>query len=172
MISIRKFQEEDISLKVKWINDTRNNLYLHYDLPLREDKTTQWFNSIKNRTDRIDCTILYNNAPVGLIGLLNINKEKLDAEYYVCLGEETAKGKGIASKATDLLIKEAYEKLGLKSLYLFTEVENLAAQKLFERNQFEKIKLIRNELFYNGRYVDRYLYQLIVEQYINNVGGL
>ena len=77
-IKIRKFQQDDIPYKVKWINDTDNNQFLHYDLPLREDKTLLWFNSVRDRTDRADFTITYNGEPAGLIGLLNIdNKNRL-----------------------------------------------------------------------------------------------
>lgn len=98
VISIRKFKEEDIPYKVKWINDERNNKYLHYDLPLREDKTLEWYNKIKDRNDRADFTITYDNEPVGLIGLLNIDHNNKKAEYYICIGEDSYKGKGIAKK--------------------------------------------------------------------------
>ena len=33
-VTIRKFEEKDIANKIKWINDERNNRFLHYDLPL------------------------------------------------------------------------------------------------------------------------------------------
>lgn len=167
VISIRKFKEEDIPYKVKWINDERNNKYLHYDLPLREDKTLEWYNKIKDRTDRADFTITYDNEPVGLIGLLNIDHINKKAEYYICIGEDSYKGKGIAKKATDLLIKKSYEEFGLIKIYLYTEVENIAAQKLFEKVGFEREGLLKNDLFYKGKKIDRYVYGLDVEEYLN-----
>ena len=66
-VSIRNFLEEDIPYKVKWINDDSNNKYLHYELPLKEEKTLLWFKSLKGRHDRADYTILYNDEPAGLI---------------------------------------------------------------------------------------------------------
>lgn len=171
-IAIRKFQEDDIPYKVKWINDESNNKYLHYDLPLREDKTLQWFKSLDGRDDRVDYTITYAGEPAGLIGLLNIEYDKKEAEYYICLGGEKFKGKGIGNIATDLLIKMAHKELSLKKIYLFTEVDNIRAQKLFEKSSFKKEKLIKNDLFYNGKDVDRYLYILDIENYIHNVGEL
>lgn len=170
-IAIRKFQEEDIPFKVKWINDKNNNKYLHYDLPLREDKTLQWFKSLEGRNDRVDCTITYCEEPAGLIGLLNIDFKTKEAEYYICLGGDKCKGKGIAKVATDLLIKKAHKEFGLNKIYLYTEVGNVRAQKLFEKSGFIKEALLRNELFYNGKHVDRYVYTLNVENYIHNIGG-
>src|SRR5690625_794034 len=165
-IKLRKFKVEDIPYKVKWINDSENNQYLHYDLPLEEGKTLAWFNSIKTRNDRADYTITCNDEPVGIIGLLDIDENNKKAEYYITLGATRLKGKGVATIATDLLIKKSYKEFGLKEIYLYTEVENIQAQKFFEKNSFKKIKILKNDLFYNERYIDRYLYHLDVVNYI------
>lgn len=37
-ISIRKFEGKDIPKKVEWINNSENNKYLHYDIPLKIEK--------------------------------------------------------------------------------------------------------------------------------------
>ena len=42
-VTLRKFEERDIKNKVRWINDSANNQYLHYELPLEEEKTKQWY---------------------------------------------------------------------------------------------------------------------------------
>ncbi|GEN54626.1 GNAT family N-acetyltransferase [Halobacillus faecis] len=166
--AIRRFQEEDIPFKVKWINDKKNNKYLHYDLPLREDKTIQWYKSLEERYDRVDYTITFNNEPAGLIGLLNIDSKSKEAEYYICLGEDKYKGKGIAKAATNLLIKKASNEFGLIKVYLYTEVDNIQAQKLFEKSGFVKGVLLKDDLFYNGKSINRYIYNLDVENYILN----
>ena len=166
-IAIRRFEEKDIPYKVKWINDEENNKYLHYDLPLREDKTLAWFRGLKNRTDRVDYTIICDGFPVGLIGLINIDRKKKEAEYYICLGEKDYKGKGIAQIASKILIDEAYREFKLNRLYLYTETGNIRAQRLFEKIGFEKEGLIKNDLIYNGRKIDRYIYGLRLEKYKN-----
>lgn len=171
-VAIRRFTEKDIPYKVKWINDEKNNKYLHYDLPLREDKTLVWFRNIKDRTDRADYTITYNDEPAGLIGLLNIDQKNKKAEYYICLGEERYKGRGIAYTASKLLIDIAYNQLGLKRIYLYTETGNIPAQRLFEKIGFEKEGLLKNDLIHNGRNIDRYIYGLDLETYVKgNQGG-
>lgn len=167
-ITIRSFQKEDIPYKVKWINDEENNQYLHYDLPLREDKTRLWFETLHDRVDRVDFTITYNTQPVGLIGLLNIDQKNKKAEYYICLGEQEFKGKGIANIATDLLIRESKIRYGLQKIYLYTEVDNIRAQHFFEKIGFKKEGLLKNDLIYNGRNIDRYAYGLDVKSYLKN----
>ena len=50
-VNIRPFTENDILNKVRWINDCENNKFLHYELPLDEDKTRAWFH--KNKIEQI-----------------------------------------------------------------------------------------------------------------------
>ena len=160
-VSLRQFEECDIPNKVRWINDENNNRFLHYDLPLSEEKTFVWFRANLNRTDRYDAVIECDGVPVGIIGLLTIADGK--AEYYVTLGESEAKGKGIAKQATLVLLKYAFEKLGLKTVYLYTEVNNLSAQKLFERCGFCRKGIEKDSAVNRGVSVDRYYYEISCE---------
>lgn len=158
-ISIRKFEETDIPNKVKWINDPSNNAYLHYDLPLEIEKTEKWFDSNKKRTDRYDATILCDGIPVGIIGLLSISDDT--AEYYIAMGEQDYKGKGIAKEASRLLLEYAQHELNLISVYLYTEIDNIAAQKLFEKIGFEKKYVAEKSAYNRGKLVDRYFYEYV-----------
>ncbi len=157
-VSIRKFEEKDIPNKVKWINDPENNQYLHYDLPLTKEGTKAWFFKIKDLTDRYDAVIEYDGAPVGIIGLLNIKNGK--AEYYVTMGEADFKGKGIAKKATLLLLDYAFIERKLSEIYLYTEVDNIPAQKLFEKCGFIKGEIFKDSAVNRGKSVDRYYYSV------------
>ncbi len=159
-VSIRKFEKLDIANKVKWINDPRNNTYLHYDLPLEQKKTEQWFETVKDRCDRYDATILCDGVPVGLIGLLSVSDGK--AEYYITLGEQAYKGKGVAKEATLQLIEYARNVLKLNIIELYTEVDNIAAQNLFERVGFVKKGVAAASAINRGKSVDRFYYTLIL----------
>lgn len=167
VISIRRFNENDINYKVKWVNDPENNKYLHYALPLRADKTLDWYNAVKERKDRADYTILCNDKPVGLIGLLNIDYENKKAEYYIMIGEKDYKGKGIAEAATNLLLTVSYNEYGLNRIYLFTRTSNLDAQKLFEKIGFNREGLLKDDIIHNGCPIDRYIYGLDLDAYMN-----
>lgn len=164
-ITIRKFEKKDINNKIRWINDSKNNKYLHYDLPLEYDRTLKWFEKNFNNKNRFDAVIEFNNMPVGLIGLLDIDEKNLKAEYYVVVGEINLKGKGIATEATRLLLEYAFNKLNLNKIYLFTEEENLIAQKCFERVGFKKEGLLKEDLFYNNKKVNRYIYGICKGDY-------
>ena len=167
-VTIRSFRKEDISLKIKWINDPRNSQYLHYDLPLNEEKTLQWYTSLSGRKDRADFTIEVNGKPVGLIGILSIDPKNKKGEYYVAIGEGEFKGKGVAKAASLLLLELAKKELGLQKLYLFTEEENIPAQKLFESLGFKKEGLLLHDILRDGKRINRFVYGIDLNV---NTGG-
>ncbi len=106
-----------------------------------------------------------DEKPVGIIGLLNIDARNGKAEYYITLGERGYLGRGVARKASELLLEYAFHELNLNRVYLFTEVENLAAQRLFERLGFRKEGLLRGDVKKGSRYVHRFVFGLTKEDY-------
>lgn len=160
-IKVRTFTQNDISAKIKWINDPQNNQYLHYDLPLEYDKTLEWYMRTKEDPTRIDAVIESEGEKVGLIGLLSIDNTNRKAEFYICLSDQEVKGKGIATIASRLIIEYAFLNLKLNRIYLYTEEKNMPAQALFERLGFTKEGLLHDDLIYNNRKVNRYIYGLL-----------
>lgn len=160
-ISLRRFTASDVPMKVRWINDPRNNEFLHYNIPLEEKKTTLWFESVKDRADRYDAVIEADGVPVGLIGLLQIDDKNKKAEYYISMGEDSYKRKGIASKASALIIEYAFEKLELSKIYLNVDSENIAACALYEKLGFVCEGEFKKDIWHRGRFVDRKRYALI-----------
>jgi len=164
-VTIRRFEERDVPDKVRWINDPANNRFLHYDLPLEEGKTRAWWAAVKDRTDRYDAVIEADGVPCGTIGLLGIDRKNSKAEYYVAMGEPALKGAGVSTAASLLLLDYAFRTLGLNRVYLYTEEENLPAQRLFEKVGFRREGLLRDDLFSRGHFVSRYAYGLCRADY-------
>lgn len=164
-VSIRKFEKKDIPKKVEWINNSENNRFLHYDIPLSVEKTEKWFDSHLGENTRFDAIIEADEVPVGTIGLLSIDQKNKKAEYYIAMGELNYKGKGIAKKASQLILSYGFKVLNLNKIYLFTETENIVAQKLFESVGFIKEGLIKQDILSNDKFVDRYVYGVLKEDW-------
>lgn len=160
-VSIRKFEKTDIPKKVEWINNPDNNQFLHYDIPISIESTEKWYKMHIGDGDRYDAIIEVDGIPVGTIGLLNIDNNNSKAEYYIAMGETNFKGKGVAKKASELLLNYCFYELGLNRIYLFTEIDNIVAQHLFEKVGFIKEGIIRQDIIFRGKYVDRILYGVL-----------
>lgn len=64
-----------------------------------------------------------------------------------------------------MLIEYAFSTLDLNRIYLFTESENVIAQKLFEKVGFVREGLLHDDIISRGRFVDRYAYGLTKSDY-------
>ncbi len=160
-ISIRDFTQDDIPNKIKWINNPENNTYLHYDIPLEYEKTLAWFCG-KNNSTRIDGVIEYSGIPVGLLGLLAIDKINGKAEFYISMGETAFKRKGIATAASRLILKYAGEELKLRKIYLNVDEENAAACRLYEKLGFVCEGIFKNDMLHRGKYINRKRYAIFL----------
>ena len=88
--------------------------------------------------------------------LIDYNNKK--AEYYIVIGEREYLGKGIANKASKLLLEYAFTELKLNRVYLYTETGNISAIKSYERIGFKREGILKNDVFSKGRFVDRFVY--------------
>ena len=98
MITFRSHTRDDIPFRVIWLN---NKKATQYALDNPDHKTTikkqsQWFDDYE-RESRLKrkkfLTILYNNEPVGFMGLSNIDSKKKTAKIFILIGEDKHRGK-------------------------------------------------------------------------------
>lgn len=164
-ITLRKFTAADIPNKVRWINDESNNTYLHYELPLEIEKTQRWFETIRDRADRYDAVIAVDGVAVGVIGLLNIDRVNLKAEYYITLGEVSYKRKGISYIASKQLLKYAFEVLEMNKVYLNVDANNIAACKLYEKLGFRCEGVFKEDMMHREKMIDRKRYAILKKEW-------
>lgn len=155
-LRIRKFTFEDIPKKIEWINNSTNNEFLHYDLPLEYDKTCEWFENVKDRDDRYDGVIEYQGIPVGLVGLTSIDFKNKKCEDYIVIGDTSFKRRGIATKAGALICLYAFKVVGLNKVVAHVEYGNPSLYLDLKRG-FRIEGFLRNDLLSNGKYVDRFV---------------
>ena len=164
-VTLRKFDIDDIPNKLKWINDNENNEYLHYNIPLNIEDTTNWYNSNINNENRHDMIIQCDGVPVGVIGIINISKKK--GEYYITLGEKEYKRKGVSYEATKQILDYAFDELGLEKVWLCVDDLNLPAKKLYEKIGFKQEGLLRKDIYFKNKMIDRCMYGIVKDEWKN-----
>jgi RimJ/RimL family protein N-acetyltransferase len=73
----------------------------------------------------------------------------------------SATGRGLATEATRLLAKFAFDQLGLKRVEIVVAEENIASLGVAEKSGAIREGILRNRLFLHGRPTDAVLYSLI-----------
>ena len=126
--------------------------------------TKKWHEKIKDNKNRYDAIIEYKGIPVGVIGLINIDKKFKKAEYYITLGEKEYKRKGIATIASKKLIEYGFKNLNVNKIWLCVDYDNLIARKLYEKIGFSLEGILKKDIYFNGKMIDRCIYGVIKEK--------
>ena len=86
-------------------------------------------------------TILIDGTYVGDIWCYCIDKaETPNAMLSFCIFEKTQWNKGVASKAVSLFLREVNERFRITTIGAFTFSDNMASQKVLEKNGFAMIE--------------------------------
>lgn len=173
-IIIDPITEEDIPDKVEWYNDEEVTRFLHYDEKFTVEKSLEWLANTKNDSRRYENIIKVLEGrhlrKIGVIGLFDIDLKNKKAGFYITIGNKQYWGKGFAKKATVEFLRHCFEKFDLQKIYLYTDVDHVVAQRLYEAVGFTKEGLLRRELLCKGRFIDRYYYGMFREEFFARYG--
>ncbi len=111
----------------------------HRELLKEQDHDLAHFYLIRNDAHRI----------AGRINLVDIDKAAGTAHIGFRVGEDFA-GKGVAGKATKLLLEKISD-VGVAHVYAKTTTENIASQRVLERNGFSAVSIGDEVVQVNGR---------------------
>jgi ribosomal-protein-alanine N-acetyltransferase len=103
--------------------------------------------------------VIDDGALAGKITLSNVSFgafRSANVGYWI---DERRNGRGLASRAVGEIVEHAFGQLGLHRLEAGTLVDNLASQRVLEKNGFERIGLARNYLCINDAWRDHVLFQ-------------
>ena len=149
MISLRTPEPEDLELMYVMENDTTlwsiGNATLPYSrYTLREYLEQSRQDLFTERQARFVIE-LENGEAAGMIDLADF--DPLNSRAEVCIGVlGKHRGKGIATRALNLLCNYAFKKLHINQLYAFIPDWNEESLGLFEKNGFKKSALLQQWL--------------------------
>lgn len=103
--------------------------------------------------------ICRDGAVVGDLNLTQVMRGPEDSANIGLLVDRGVRGQGVATTAIALACRLAFDDLGLHRLQAGIQPMNIASQKAFIRNDFERIGLARGFLFVNGAWRDHLLFQ-------------
>ncbi|MGI8494783.1 MAG: GNAT family N-acetyltransferase [Pyrinomonadaceae bacterium] len=101
---------------------------------------------------------------VGGIGLNQPNKSReiYNLGYWVRVSEQN---RGIASEATRILAKTAFEDLPLNRIEILSAIENIPSQKAAEKSGAAREGVLRKRLVIAGRIHDAVLFSFVREDF-------
>jgi RimJ/RimL family protein N-acetyltransferase len=163
------FDETALSLVRAWINDEDVRRGTGTEGPVSDWEHRRWYESIMGDPAQRIFLIAQGRGneanAVGALGLRGINWRSRHAEYWIYLGDRLARGKGLAEEASRLLLRFAFDTLGLHRVFLQVNVTNQPAISLYRRLGFVEEGTLRAAAFVDGRFVDRLLLSMLSHEF-------
>lgn len=176
MIVLRELEEKDAPLMLEWMHDPdiqRGFRKRMLDATLgdaqRFIKTSRITEKPENGANLNFAIIDQNDDEyLGTVSLKNIDTGNKTAEFAIILRKK-AQGRGIAYNATKLILKKAFEDIGLRRVYLAVYSNNEAAIRLYEKSGFKYEGEFRNHFIIDGEPVGWKWYGILREEYNEKV---
>jgi ribosomal-protein-alanine N-acetyltransferase len=97
---------------------------------------------------------------IGIIGHYRISPENYRSEIgYMLLPQ--FRGKQIIPEAIKKVVKYGFEEMKLHSIEAIIDPANLASEKVLQKNGFKKEAHLKENEFYEGRFLDTVIYSLL-----------
>jgi len=130
-------EESNIEVMRKWRNlDSIRKSFIYQGI-ISSTQQEEWYNDYLNKVDDIMFMIQHKGTDVGTVALYNIDTNKKRAEFgRLVVGEKTARGLKIGTKAVKEICKFAVEELGLSTIILEVFEDNQYARKAYEEVGF------------------------------------
>lgn len=150
-VTLEPFCLRHIDRTFEWVSDAdfRRN-FLMRDKPSREGHRA-YFDKVLADTSQCVYAIMAGGLHVGNCGFKHISSTRKDADLWIYIGDPAQRRKGIGKRATELLMKEGFENLGLELIYLHVANFNTAAYVLYKSLGFEEAPLPENAPGWSGR---------------------
>ena len=135
--------------------------------PFKPTRPDGYFTVEGQRERLASCEHLYgiieDDVLVGVITLSTLVRGPFQSATVGYWVDEARRGRGVATRAVALIVELAFGELGLHRLEAATLVDNVASQRVLEKNRFHRIGLAPNYLEIAGAWQDHLLFQRTAE---------
>jgi len=160
MISIRALKMSDKQSLAKLVNNKKiwDNLRNGLPYPYHESDAVKFINTVcANELNHV-FAIEYRHGFCGVIGIFvqqDVYEKSAEIGYWI---GEPFWGKGIATKAVELVTKYAFDKLKLVRIFTGIFEYNTASMRVLEKNGYKKEAIFEKAVFKNGKIWNEHRY--------------
>jgi RimJ/RimL family protein N-acetyltransferase len=139
-IGLAEMLESDQPFFRKWLadNEELRRIIENPDIP-DEESQQKWFQrNLEPDRKMFSIIVLEDERLIGHCGLVEIDDTAKTGQLRITLGDTTSHGKGYGTEATQLLLRYAFDTmgLGLESVWLRVRDDNPRAVRVYEKAGF------------------------------------
>jgi ribosomal-protein-alanine N-acetyltransferase len=108
-----------------------------------------------------------DKAKLGIVVYYTVHAVMQNLEIGFQLHSESERNKGYGTEAVKLIVEYLFQTRNIQRIQVTTDVENLASQRVLEKNGFVREGEMRKALFRNGSFHNTYLYSILRNEWSN-----
>ncbi len=154
-------EKEDIPLYAEWINNP--DFYGEYN-PLEQESKAEIEKSYENAPPEKRKFFIEkkDGAKIGVVNTFPAAGGLLEIGFTMIPSE---RGKGYGTEAVQILVDYLFLSRDLVRIQAFTELGNMASQRLLDKVGFKREGTIRKSMFIRGKWKDLLLYSILREEW-------
>jgi len=157
LVRLRGQERTDAALFVRWWNDPEVLHWLHLS---EGPAITQesWLKAHEARREDKAWALWIietkNGVPIGQVGLHAIDPIHLRCSLHISIGEKDCWGQGYGTEAIRLVVRYAFETLGMRRVDLITDFDNDRGIRCYEKCGFVREGVLRAHRLRYGQPLD------------------
>jgi UDP-4-amino-4,6-dideoxy-N-acetyl-beta-L-altrosamine N-acetyltransferase len=154
-IRLKRVTQDDLERIMYWRMKPSVTKYMNTDPILDMEKQKEWYSKISRSDEMYYWIIWVDGVPIGLIGIIDIDRANRRCSWIWYIGEDEYRGKGIAKKIQLNLYDYVFETLGLNRLF-----SHILSYNEHEINNvhlacgYEVEGIMKQHVYKNGQYLD------------------
>lgn len=165
-MKLRRLELKDAPFMYEWMTDediVSNFRFFGSEIELKNIE--QYVLNAQKDNENLHFAIVEDNDEyLGTISLKNVDMIDKNAEYAIVLRKK-AIGKGVAKKATELVLEYAFDTIGLNKVYFNVLKNNKRAIRFYEKLGFKFEGEFKDHFFIKGKYETILWYRMLKDEF-------
>lgn len=155
-IYLRAYEEEDVPLKVNWMNDPVVIKMLNSPFPISKIGTKKWLHKLQDDSSRMEFMVCMkdNDEVIGYTGFRDIDRKNKNAESYTGIGNTDYWGRGLGKEIKITALNYIFSIHDMNKIYTQVRAGHDKNLGLNESIGFVKEGVLRQHISYRGEFKD------------------
>ncbi len=163
-------KEQDANLACQWINTEEMRQFIgHGAFPTSLEAEKAWFDEKPEKFPqrvRLAIVLKKNDRLIGSIAISDINWVDRSAGTGTLVGQKQDRGRGYGTEAKELLLRYAFQTLGLNRVESKVLAYNQASLRYAEKCGYRREGILRQAIYKNGQYHDLIIHSVLREEWL------
>ena len=164
-VAMTRLRESDLEMVMDWRMRPYVTEFMNTDPVLTIEGQKKWFERINHRDDQINWIIRYDDRPIGLINVFDIDRTNSRCSWGYYIAEKDVRSLQLALYLEWSLYDYVFDVLGLHKLCNETFVENKQVIRLHIMCGGKEDGIMRQHICKNGVYHDISVGSIIADEW-------